>query len=247
MQNITLENFLELYKLKAFGINAVNRCNLKFPIIPNENLVRMVSYLTFDGHLSLKQHCFLYTGKDENSIQPFRKLIMKIFKIDGVLRFKNDGSFGPSCEFRVFNNPITKLLYLAGAPSGNKTLQRFDMPNWISQNKEFTRFYLQVAFDCEGSIWKGKDGRIGINFTMAKEESILDDAINFLTMMQKLLLDYFGIKSGKITIIDGNTRKDGKRTKFLRFKISTDSLKKFKREIGFISYIKNNKLNLYVN
>lgn len=181
---ITLEEFLKMYKLKDLGINNARKYNLRFPLKLDANLAKIVAYLTFDGHLSLRQHCFLYTGKNEISIMPFRKLIKKTFGMNGILRFKNDGKFGPSCELRIFNNPITKLLYLAGTPNGNKTLQAFSIPKWILKNKELIRAYLQVAFDCEGSIWKAKDGRVGINFTMAKDENLLDNCITFMKKLQ---------------------------------------------------------------
>jgi hypothetical protein len=247
MFEITLERFLEMYKLKAVGIKNLQKHNLKLPLELDVRLAEIVAYLTFDGHLSLRQHCFLYTGKNKSLITPFRELIKGLFNIDGILRFKNDGSFGPSCEFRVFNNPLTKLLYLAGTPSGNKTLQEFSVPEWILKSKEFSRCYLKVAFDCEGSIWKARDGRIGINFTIAKEETILSDGINFMKTLQDSLFYYFHIKSGKIIVINGNKRKDGKTTKFLRFNIITDSLKVFKQEIGFINIVKNRKLREYIN
>ncbi len=247
MKEIKLENFLEMYKLKDVGIKNAQKYNLEFPIHVNENIAKLIAYLTFDGHLSLRQRCFLFTGKSIEILKDFSYTVKKEFNLTGKVRRQGfSGRFkGTSYEYRVFSSPITKVLYLLGSPSGNKVLISFDVPTWIKSSRKFSRIYLRVAFDCEGSIWKEKTGRIRIGFKMSKSLEILNDGIKFMNSIREMLLK-FKIKTTKISILKGNIRKDGIITKEMVFKIRDKDVNLFCKEIGFCNKIKIRKFKEYL-
>src|SRR3989338_3723516 len=109
-----------------------NRCpNLpRSAYILDKDLVKLVSFLTFDGHL--------YKNK---------------FGLNGNYRLKADG-FGKSVNYRVYSKELGNFLNKVGTPKGDKMLVSFDIPDWIKKNKEFAKEYLKVAFYCEGCKYK---------------------------------------------------------------------------------------------
>ena len=112
--------------------------------------------------------------------------------------------------------------------------------NWIKDDREFSRSYLRIAFDCEGSIWFEKQPKI--RFGICKIEDMLDNGFQFLEEM-KFMLNMFEIESTKSWLIKGNKRKDGRITKGLYFKIKQGSLKRFSNEIGFTDRFKKHRLS----
>lgn len=205
----------------------------------DEDLVRLVSYLTFDGHLAKDLSCFYLCSKNKDTLSNFEKIAYKKFKIGG--RMEKGTGHGESYKYRIFNTEIARFLEEIGAPKGDKVTKSFLIPNWIKNNKEFSRTYLRVAFDCEGSIWFEKQPKI--RFGICKIEELLNNGFQFLEEM-KLMLKLFNIDSTNTWLIKANKRKDGKITKGLYFKIKQSSLKQFAKEIGFIDKFKNHRLSL---
>ncbi len=214
----------------------MNKINNKIEY--NKDLVKLVSYLTFDGHLAEDLKCFYLSSKDKDTLLDFEKIVYRKFKIKG--RLEKGMGYGESYKYRIFSRNICRFLEKIGVPKGAKVTKNFLISNWIKNNKEFSRNYLKIAFDCEGSIWFEKQPKI--RFGICKIEESLDNGFQFIEEM-KLMLNKFDINSTKTWLIKGNTRKDGKITKGLYFKIKQDSLKQFAKEIGFTNKFKNQRLS----
>mgnify|MGYP001592012012 FL=1 len=205
----------------------------------DKDLAKLVSYLTFDGHLSEDLKCLYLSSKHKDTLSNFEKLIYKKFKITG--RLEKGTGYGKSYKYRIFNSKVCAFLEGIGVPKGSKVNKSFLIPNWIKGNKEFSREYLRTAFDCEGSIWFEKQPKI--RFGIFKIEGLLNNGFQFLEEM-KLMLNMFDINSTKTWLMNGNKRKDNKVTKGLYFKIKQGSLLQFAKEIGFNDRFKNKRLIL---
>src|SRR3989344_1213614 len=221
---------------KQAGLKLYNNRFLELPpssYIQDKDLVRLVSFLTFDGHLYKSLNAIILISKYKNELKKYEKLIKNKFGLNGNYRLKADG-FGESFNYRVYSKELGKLLYKFGTPRGDKMLTPFDVPNWIKENKEFTREYLKVAFYCEGCKYKTSENTEIIQFNLNKSEELLEDGLKFIESLIYLLKE-FNIETTKTWIMKGNLRKkDGKTTKMIKFKIKANSINKFIKEIGWI-------------
>lgn len=204
----------------------------------DKDLVKIVSYLTFDGHLAKDLKCFYLSSKNKETLSNFEKIVYNKFNIQG--RLEKGMGYGESYKYRVFNREICRFLEKIGTPKGSKVTKTFLIPDWIKNNKEFSRVYLRVAFDCEGSIWFEKQPKI--RFGICKIEELIENGLEFIEEM-KYMLNEFDINSTKTWLIKGNNRKDGKVTKGLYFKLKQASLRQFAKEIGFSDRFKKQRLS----
>ena len=205
----------------------------------DNDLAKLVSYLTFDGHLSEDLKCLYLSSKHKDTLSNFERLIYKKFKITG--RLEKGTGYGESYKYRIFNSKICSFLERIGVPKGSKVTKSFLIPNWVKYNKELSRVYLRTAFDCEGSIWFEKQPKI--RFGIFKTEDVLTSGFQFSEEL-KYMLSRLGIDSTKTWLMKGNKRKDGRITRGLYFKIKQNSLQKFAQEIGFNDTFKNERLIL---
>ncbi len=226
---LTKEEFVNSYKLKKFSQRAIEKYKLRFPIKANENLAKIVSYLTFDGHLSMEKNVFLFTAGKENQLRDFRNLIKDEFNIEGKIRKIPTNIWGESYECRFFSKPIVRVLKLIGTPNGNKVLTEFTIPDWIKSDTKLTRSYIEVAFHCEGSMWK-EGNRRKIRFSISKSKELYKSGLRFVEQLKKMLSDL------SIDTTKSWTTENNEITSSFIFDIKASSIDKFRREIGFNKY-----------
>lgn len=236
---VTKNDFLDSYKLRKFGESASK--NIIFPIIANKNLAKLVSYITFDGHLSMTERMFYLSSSKISELDDFKNIVKEELGIKGKI-VKTPTSIGTSYKYLLMSGPSSRILKLIGTPKGAKVKVIFNVPEWILNDINFTREYLKVAFDCEGGIWKDRN-RIQIRFSLNKAENFIENGIEFMNTI-KNMLHKLNISTTNIWLRDSNMRKDGLLTKVMAFNISTKSIKAFKSEIGFRIQNKSNKLRL---
>ncbi len=229
---VTENDFRKTYKLEKFADTAIEKMKLKFPVYPNTNLAKIVSFLTFDGHLRWDGNVFLFTAGKRSLLKESQLLVRKEFGVEGVFRKMDTNSYGVSYEYRVTNKPICRILEALGVPKGSKVLIPFSVPDWIKKDPDLSRAYLQTAFDCEGTVWKERKNSLKIRFRMNKSVELIEDGISFLTEL-KDMLSVFGIGTSAIWKTAGNRRKDGNLTVGLCFNILANSIPLFRQNIGF--------------
>ena len=139
---------------------------------------------------------------------------------------------------------VAVILFLFGAPKGNKVLQPFKIPNWILEDKEFFRRFIQRLFDCEGT----PDCEGAIMIEMWKSQELLDEGLEFFQSIKLKLKEYFDIEtSNPFTYKTNKIRKDGIKTVPIIIKIRRkDSLAKFFKHIGFENVEKQRRLSLFM-
>ncbi len=128
------------------------------------------------------------------------------------------------------------LLYLLGAPLGNKTNQRFDVPLWIKQSPLWQRrLFLASFFGAEMSMPATLNDHnfysptVNIN----KSRDLAENGKTFLNSLRKMLLA-FGVDMTEVKIVEGLSNNNGE-TVGLRFQIkgSEKNVAKFFRAVGF--------------
>jgi len=202
------------------------------------DVVKIISFLTFDGHLMKDLSGFYFCSKQRETLKIFENLMYTKFKLSG--RLEKGTGHGESYKLRFYNTLLSKALYSLGAPKGNKVLTTFSIPAWIKNNDAFCKAYLSTAFDCEGSIWK-ESNRFCIRFGIFKNEELLSSTLAFIADL-KDMLNRLGVQTTQSWIMKGNFRKDAITTKGVYFKINQDSLPIFAENIGFSDTFKNNRL-----
>ncbi len=197
-----------------------------------KDLAGIGSYLTFDGHIYNTLKGLMYSSKNIGDLKDFEKLIFNRFKIKGKYHLNSGGSRNQTHKFYVFNKVICKKLVDIGFPKGDKTNQKFSVPKWIRNNKEFSREYLRIAFLCEGSMKeKRKNPRIKIN--LAKTEEFLEAGISFMNELKEML-NVFGIRTTECGLCGKRIRKkDNQVSQDIRFRVITSDNNRFIKEIGW--------------
>src|SRR3989338_7728695 len=87
-------------------------------------LVRIVSYITGDGHLHEDLKGFLHSSKDLDSLKDFEYCVKKQFgmEISKIQENFEEGESTGVLQYRYFNTNISKFLYSIGTPKGDKVI-----------------------------------------------------------------------------------------------------------------------------
>ncbi len=227
---ISKDDFLSTYKNKKAGEIAASNFENALPLKLDSNISKLISYITFDGHLASDLTNLFLSSKDKAFLTGFARFLEEKFGLIGRFEECEEG-YSKTHKYRVFNKPFCRLLELAGAPKGNKSINEFDVPKWVMKNKRYSKAYLKTAFDCEGSIWRDSNGYPRIRFKIHKSERILSNGEKFM-MSLKCMLSLFGIETTEIWTLKGYEKGDVK-TKGLCFSIKTKSFKTFLKHINF--------------
>ncbi len=238
---ITKKQFLNSCKDSSSGQRLLKCVSHLIPLKGNVELAKLVSYLTFDGHLSKDLKQIYLSSKDDNFLRSFSDLIKIHFKFCGKYEICREG-FGISKKYRVFSRAFSQLLLLAGTPSGNKSVTKFLVPEWIIANNDFSTAYLQIAFDSEGSIWKDRSDAWRIRFKLHKNEKLLKNGKSFMEQLRSMLAD-LDIETTNLWTVDALENRHGP-TKGMVFAIKPRSFETFLNNINFRINEKRNRLGV---
>jgi intein/homing endonuclease len=194
-----------------------------------------------DGTLR-KNNCNLsFKNKDSNLIEEVCKAVNKGIGDTKPKKIKT----GDNCIDVTFNPVVGFIISLFGAPIGKKTSQSFDVPSWIKNgSKEIKSWFIRGLFDDEATISNDmKSQSRNIIFAQGKSLELQNSIEEFFSSI-KLLLQVFGIKCSKTTVLNTFTDKNGNRKIILKFRISRkENFEKFEKFIGFTNPKKKLKLN----
>jgi hypothetical protein len=236
MNNILVKrcDLRQFYKSdNTFNENTSRFKNI-FPIVKSSKLAGIVADLIGDGHLQGNPKWRLdYTSKSKEELIRFEKEIGLLFGIKGKIRQCTTNSYGESYLYGINCKVLARSLNLCGVPTGNKVTSSFSIPNWILENKEFFREFVNRLYHCEGSV--DPNGPT-LDLLMHKEISILDEGISFFNSLKQGLLVYFDINSHKAYAGRAFESKRGYQSVEIRFRIKRKiDIKKFVKEIGYPS------------
>lgn len=209
---------------------------INFPIPLTPEIATLLGHALGDGHIkSKKGYIFDYRNKSYQLIKKVRMLVRKTFKIDPKIYQCKDGT-----QQLEAPSIVGYILYVAGAPRGDKVLKRFQIPEWITNGSQNIKsVFLQSLYDDEaGMDFKNRS----IRLTFAKRTGLKDNLSEFLEMIKKLLLD-LEIKSNEVHIYPLFKRATGIRTIAGSFYITNQkNFRLFHKNINFSHPIKKVKL-----
>ncbi len=147
-QNILLnyEQFKDTYQNK----NMAQPFNHLFPI--KNDIAKEYAYLVGkimgDGHLD-SRYTTKFIGQLED-LKLLKEFIIKIFNIstDKTCIYEKYGK-GKSYLLQINAAYFGRILFLLGAPKGNKTKQKFLVPNWVMKNRQCKKQFLQALLEDE--------------------------------------------------------------------------------------------------
>ncbi|HIH32630.1 MAG TPA: hypothetical protein HA227_00085, partial [Candidatus Diapherotrites archaeon] len=212
----------------------------------------LVAFLFGDGSLMKDLGSFKLFGQ-EDDLKKIASEINELYGIFTKLNYSESGSEitklrngviyksqpkGGCWNLEVHSAQLSRLLYLAGAPLGDKVSSSTKVPEWVMLgDKELKRTFLSVLFGNELGcpVIRAKNAFVPAQFGLHKIESKEADLIEFLNQV-KLLLNEFGISTSPILLEKCRTvRKDGNLSRKVFFYIdgkAPNILKLFK-EIPF--------------
>ncbi len=140
---------------------------------------------------------------------------------------------------------LAAMIKALGAPNGEKTDTKYSIPEWILNSpKDVKREFLSSYLGAELST---PSGRPYLDFdapriSIYKREDIIGDGLKLAGQFKKLF-EEFGIVVSDISIGDGNTRKDGTRSKktVITFSNKEENLIRLNDLIG-ISYCEEKRI-----
>lgn len=232
---------MKTYKRKGSGQRGIEKIKHFLPLRLDLNIAKLVSYLAFDGHLSADYRQFLLASKDKELLDDFTFAVRRYNLVP--IKKQAVSEWGSCYVVRVFNSSFTRVLELAGAPRGKKTQVPFLVPRWILQDRESTREYLRIAFDCGGSVWKDRYSS-RIRFKICKSKVHLANGIHYMEQLRKML-KMFSVETTKVWIV--NDENMYPEVVGMCFGIKRKSLKAFKKEINFKVEKKRIRLEQYIS
>ena len=219
-----------------------------------ELFVELFSFVFGDGHLS-KDLGHVYFVGELNNLKILKNKINEIWGLETKLsihksksvikRLDKNGNLkiktvcGVGNRLTIKSSAISRLLYLAGAPKGNKVSQRFLIPSWvIESNLRVKRKFLGVLFGNELGCPKlrAKNAFSCAQFALHKVDKYEKNILAFMDQVKNLLGE-FGINSSKTMFEKGMTiRIDGSKSSKCYFNIDSESsnILKLYKEIPFL-------------
>lgn len=212
-------------RLTKLGLLPLNPENTKKFIL----FLKIFAWIFGDGHISNGFSQIVLAG-DSETIKPLYKevkLIFPSFKIN-IKTIKTEGDYkgrkiiGECTYLAINDSPFARLLYAAGAPKGNKVIQKFKLPEWLfTADNKFKSVFLGGLWSTDGSrpTW-GKRG-FYLCFQMNKSLKFKNEHETFMNSVRNLF-ETLGIESYKVrwnkTLYE---RKDSEVTDKAYFYIST--------------------------
>jgi hypothetical protein len=240
---INIKDVLKTYKLKGVGIKNLTKYKHWFPIEPCPRVAGIVADLMADGHLQKGRMWRMdYCSASLEELERLNNEIKELFGYSGYTRSCVTNKFGETYLLAINCSQLGRVMSLLGVPRGQKVLTKFNLPKWITNDKECFRKFIQRLFDCEGCV---DEKTFGIEVRMNKELSILENGIQFFTTIKDHLNKHFGIITTNPFLGGKSFRKDGKITQAIRLKIRRKAeILKFANEFKFDSKIKQERLEL---
>jgi len=223
-------------------------------------LVKLLGFLTGDGWLGKISGRWTakYIGNPED-LENIRKDIFNLnYKCNNINPIKSSSKVkqkggkekiikGIGYQFSISSLGLPMLFYALGAPFGDKSKTKFNVPKWLFKAPLWIkRLYLASYFGAEMSepaTRKGEPYRFGnCKISLNKIEQLKDSGYEFLNDI-KLLLKEFGVECGKIIEQKAIVDKSGNNTVKLILPVSSEE-KNIRRLWGKIGYEYNLKRSI---
>jgi len=234
-------------------VNRLTKLGL-LPLIPKNTekfilFLKIFAWIFGDGHISDGFSQIVLAG-DNETIEPLYrevKLIFPSFKIN-IKTIKTEGCYkgrkikGIGTYLTINDSPFARLLFAAGAPKGNKVIQKFKLPEWLfTIDKKFKSVFIGALWSTDGSkpMWSKRG--FYLCFQMSKSLKFKNEHETFMNSVRNLFktidIETYKVRWNKKPF----KRKDGEVTDKAYFYISTkpENFVKFYENIPIFNTRKN--------
>jgi len=205
-----------------------------------ELFLKIFGWIFGDGNINNLQQITLVGNKP--TIKLLRKETKLIFPFIGhsIKTIKTNGEFqgrkivGEGTNLIINDAAFSRLLYAAGAPKGNKTIQSIKIPIWlINADRKLKSIFLGALWSTDGSkpVWGGRGFYLCVKFN--KSLRFKNEHEIFLNSIRELLRE-FDITTSEIKWKERPyKRKDGEIVDSAYFYVSTkaENFLRFCKEI----------------
>lgn len=228
---VTKEDYISTYNSEWHGRKYAEKHDSWFPVKETPELAGLVGDLTTDGHVQGDPKLrFDFTASDKEDIMLFEQRLDDLFGVTGKIRKNTTNPYSTSYNYGVNSKPLTRILIECGVPTGSKVKTKFGVPQWIREDPECFRAYIERAFTNDGSAF-GDNPRI--TYELSKEVSISENLVGYMESINHLLSKYWGISGSVFQRNKHNQRKDGDSTVGIGLNIRRrEAIKKFHNEFN---------------
>jgi len=173
------------------------------PLVQDSALAVEFAYLVGkvmgDGHLD-SNFSLCFVGK-KNEIMSLKEHISnRVWVPEGRFFIKRRKGMGISYRLSVNDCLLGRLLFLLGAPQGNKTKQAFLVPSWIVGNMSTKKAFLQALLEDELTTIKISKCNYSVKprLKMSKKQHLAYNLAEFLLQV-KQAIESFGVKCSNIS------------------------------------------------
>ena len=226
------------------------------------DIAYLVGKIMGDGHLENTLGSSYFISGDKSDLLLLKKFILNGFDVkkENIFLIKQNYNNGLSYKLRVNNTNFCKLLFSYGAPKGNKIKTIFYLPEWILNNRLYSRCFLQGILEDELAtikIVKANHCREAV-FRMYKTKNLSDEHFKFIQQIRKCI-GYFSVTCSKIGVVKGKNlgtvdtyfSVNGNKRNIIRFKDNIgfrfNSKKMANLEVAYAILIKTLKPILDIN
>mgnify|MGYP001567534520 CR=1 FL=1 len=180
-------------------------------------ILKLYAYIFTDGYISEKFSNIKVAGELEDlkllgqeigEIFPSVKLSIHTYQTKGILDGRKIN--GISHCLYINSTALGRLLYVLGAPKGDKVKQILTIPDWVFKlNSDLKKVFLGVLWSAEGSKPIKTTRGYNLCFGMAKDIKLQEHHVNFLNQIRALFQE-FDIQTTLLNIDKRfTTRQDG--------------------------------------
>lgn len=223
---VSRSDYVSTYSSEFHGEKYAEEYSHWFPVKRSSLLAGLIGDLTTDGHVQgYDKLRFDFTACSQDKLLRFEERLKKLFGIQGKIRENETNPYSTSFNYGVNSKPLTRVLIECDVPTGNKVKTKFNVPEWIQEDKEYFTSYIERAFANDGSAFSENPR---ITFELRKEESKKENLREYMDTINRLLERYYGISGSVFERNTKNQRKDGDQTIGIGLNIRRrDAIKKF--------------------
>ena len=177
---------------------------------------RIFGFIYGDGHMPKNVKRLLFTGNKE-ALKEVKKDLLTLGFCGSEIQTKelkntieNRIVIGKTTSFYVDSAALVNLFEFLGAPSGDKIITPYKIPDWIMNGTKFVkREFIRSLYGCEGYSPKIKNKNFeAVTLRMHKSRYLKQNMLEFFEQIKKILKEFDVEAYIKIQKL-GTKRKDG--------------------------------------